>query len=76
MVSLLLSHVALSREIHFNVAVHVIAHDDQRENFRPVYNPLYTEIEHSVIKKCDWSEFYKDVKEVVSMNSQNLKVKR
>ena len=23
-----------------------------------VYNPSYPEIDHSVIKKCDWSEFY------------------
>ena len=33
-----------------------------------MYDPLYPEIDHSVFKKCNWSEFYRDAKEVIPMN--------
>ena len=68
-VLLLSSNVALPREGHLEAAVHVIAHVGQRCNSRLVYKPSYPEIDHSVIKDCDWSEFYRDAKEAVPMNA-------
>ena len=32
----------------------------QRYNFRLVYDPSYQAINHSIFKKCDWSEFYRN----------------
>ena len=68
-VLLLSSHVALPREGHLDTAVHLIAHDGQRYNSRLVYDPSYPEIDHSVFKKCDWSEFFRDSKEALPMNA-------
>ena len=56
-VSLLSSHVALTREGHLEAAVHIIVHVGQRYNSRLVYDPLYLEIDHSVFEECDWLEF-------------------
>ena len=64
-VSLLSSHVALPREEHLEAAVHIMAQVGQRYNYRLVYNPLYPEIDHSALKECDWSEFYRDAKEAI-----------
>ena len=68
-VSLLSSHVSLPREGHSDAAVHVVAQVDPWYNSRQVYDPLYPEIDHSVFKKCDWSEFYMDDKEAIPMNT-------
>ena len=57
------SHVALPREGHFEAAVHAMVHVGQRYNFRLVYTPLYPEIDHSNLKDCDWSEYYRDARE-------------
>ena len=32
-------------------------------------DPSYPEIDHSVFKECDWSEFYRDVKEAIPVNA-------
>ena len=45
-----------------------MVHVGQRYNSRLVNDPLYTEIDHSVFKKYDWSEFYRDAKEATPMN--------
>ena len=68
-VSLLSSNVALPWERQLDVAVHVMAHVGQRYNSRLVYDCLYPEINHSVFKKCNWSEFYRDAKDAIPMNS-------
>ena len=54
-VFLLSSHVVLPREGHFYAAVLVMTHVGQQFNSRLVYDPLYSEINHSVFKKFDWS---------------------
>ena len=59
-VPLLLSNVAHPIDGHLKAAIHAMAHVDQRYNSRLIYDPLYPEIDHSVFKKCDWSEFYRD----------------
>ena len=56
--SLLSSHIALSRERHLEAAVHVMAHVG-----------LCPEIDHSVFKECEWSEFYRDAKKAIPMNA-------
>ena len=68
-VSLLSLRVALLREGHLDVAVHVMAHVGQIYNSILVYDPLYPEIDQCVFKRCDWSEFSMDVKEALSMNA-------
>ena len=68
-VSLLSSHVALSREGCFDAAVHVMVHVSQRYNSRLVHDPSYPEMDHSVFKKCDWSEFCRDAKQAILVNA-------
>ena len=67
--SLFSSHVALPREGHLDAAVHVMVHVGQRYNSKLVYDPWYPEIDHSVFKKCDWSEIYRDANEAIPMNA-------
>ena len=68
-VSLLSFHVALPREGHLEAAIHDMAHVGQRYKIRLVYDPLYLEIDHSIFKECDWSEFYSDAMEATTMNT-------
>ena len=49
-VSLLSSHVVLTSERHLYAAVHVMAHICQRYKSRLVYDPLYPEIDHNVLR--------------------------
>ena len=67
--SLLSSHVELPRKGHLDAAVHVIDHVGQRYNFRLVHDPLYPEIDHNVLNKCDLSEFYWDAKEAIPVKA-------
>ena len=71
-VSLLSSHVALPTKRHLDAAVHIISHVGQRYNSSLMYDPLYPMIDHSVFKRCDWSEFYKDAKEAIPMNAPRI----
>ena len=68
-VSSLSSHVTLPREGHLDAEVHKMALVGQRYNSRLVYDPSYTKIGHTVFKKCNWLEFYRDAKEAISMNA-------
>ena len=38
-------------------------------NSKPLYDPSYPEIDHSVFTKYDWSEFYRDTMEDVPVNA-------
>ena len=53
----------------------MIAHVGQRYNSRLVYYPSYPKIDHSVFYKCDWSEFYRDAKEAITVNASELQGK-
>ena len=68
-VSLLSSHVALLREGHLKAAVHIMAQIGRRYISRLVYDPLFQEKNHIVFKECDWSEFLRDVKKAVPVNT-------
>ena len=59
----------LSREGHLEAAMHVVAHVGYRYNSRLVYDPRYPVIGHSVLKESDCSEFYRDAKESIPVNS-------
>ena len=47
----------------------------ERCDSKLVYNPSYQEIDHSVLKKCDWSEFYQDAEDTTPMNAPKSQVK-
>ena len=66
--SSLSSYLMLPREGHMNAAVHVMAYVGQTYDSRLVYDLSYPEINHSVFKRCDWSEFYWDAKEAMLVN--------
>ena len=34
-----------------------------------MYDLLYPEIDYDVFEKCDWSEFYRDAKEAIPVNT-------
>ena len=67
--SLLSSHIALPTEGHLEAAVHVMAHFGQKNNFKLVYDSTYPEIDHSIFKECDWTEFYRNTKEAIPVNA-------
>ena len=67
--SLLSYHVALPREGHLEAAVQVITHVCQRYNFSLMYDPSSPEIDHTGFKECDRSEFYRDAKEAILVNT-------
>ena len=50
-------HIALFTEGHLEY------------NSRLVCDPSYPKIDHSVFKECDWSEFYRAVKDAIPMNA-------
>ena len=68
-VSLWSSHLALLGEGHFDAAVHVMACVGQKYNSSLVYDLSYPEMDHSIFKKYDWSEFYQDTKEALQLNA-------
>ena len=60
--SLLTSHVALPREGHLEAAIDGMAHFSQSYILRLVNDPSYPEKDHNVLKECDWSELYRNIK--------------
>ena len=66
---LLSSQLELPREEHLDVAVHTITYVGQKNNSTLVNDPSYQDLDHNIFKKCDWSEFYWDTEEVISMNA-------
>ena len=51
--SLLSSHLVLPREVHFDVAVYVIAYVGQKYNSRLVYDLSCLEIDHGVLSQYE-----------------------
>ncbi|KAL7545200.1 hypothetical protein ACHAWF_014099 [Thalassiosira exigua] len=64
-VSLLLSHLALPREGHMEVALHVMGYLDKKHNSRLVLDPSYPEISHDRFMECNWKEFCGDAHEAI-----------
>ena len=64
-VSELASHCALPREGHLDAMLQVYAYLKGRHNSRMAFDPTYADIDESVFLKCDWKNFYGEVKEAI-----------
>ena len=51
-------------------AVQVLAFLGQKCNYRLVYDSSCLDIDHSMIKKCDWKKFYWGAKDAITINAQ------
>ena len=63
------SLVALLRDGHLDVALHIMAYVGQKYDSRLIYIPSHLEIDHYVFKECDSSEFYWDTHKATPMNA-------
>ena len=52
-----------------DATVYITTYVGQRYNSKLVYDPLYPEINHSIFKKCDWSEFFWYSEEAIPRNA-------
>ena len=68
-VSMLASQLAAPREGHLEAVYRIFAYLKAKHNARLVLDPTYPEIDESAFKKCDWKEFYGDVREPVPPNA-------
>jgi hypothetical protein len=66
-VSMLASHVALSRQGHMNAALHNMAYLRDHHNSRMVFD-AHKPKSKTDFKKYDWQEFYPDAKEALPTN--------
>jgi hypothetical protein len=67
-VSLLSSHLALPREGHLTMALHIMGYLRCKHNTCLVFDPPYPTIDLSLFPTYDWSEFYGDVREALPPN--------
>ena len=68
-VSQLASHCALPREGHLDAMLQIYAYLKGRHNSRMAFDPTYAAIDESVFIKCDWKNFYGEVKEAIPPNA-------
>ena len=68
-VSLLASHLALPREGHLDAVLRIYGYLKKKHNSRLVLDPTYPDIDMSVFKRCDWTEFYGQVEEPIPPNA-------
>ena len=52
------SHMAMPREVHLEVVLHVFAFIRQNYNTRMAFDPTYPAINVNDFKKCKWKNFY------------------
>ena len=64
----LLLHLALLRKGHQEVAIHIMACIEQKNNSRLVYDQAHPEIDHSAFKKCNLTEFHQDAMDAILIN--------
>ncbi len=64
-VSLLSLHLALPREGHLELDLHIMGYLRQKHNTHLVFDPTYPTIDLFLFPEYDWFEFYGDVKEVI-----------
>ena len=67
-VSMMSSHLALSREGHLDQVFHIFAYLKKHHNTRLVFEPFYPEIDPNTFEHHDWTKFYGNVKEVLPQN--------
>ena len=68
-VLLLASHLALPHEGHLDAVLRIYGYLKKKHNSRLVLDPMYPDIDMSVFKGCDWTEFYGKVKEPIPLNA-------
>ena len=68
-VSMLSSHLAMPRQGHLEALLHVMAYMKQHHNARMVFDPRYPKVNEDEFKRCDWTNFYGDVKEPMPLNA-------
>lgn len=67
-VSLLASHLVLPRAGHLEAVYRIYAYLRNKHNSRMVFDPTYPTIDEGQFQRCDWKEFYGDVKEAIPPN--------
>jgi hypothetical protein len=67
-VSTLASFLAMPHEGHLEAMYHVYAYMKRKHNARLVLDPTYNDADEGLFVKCDWKEFYGDVKEPIPPN--------
>ena len=68
-VSLLATHVALTRKGHLQTVCHIYAYLKKRHNSKLALDPSYPEIDMRVFNQADWPDFHGDVKEAIPYNA-------
>ncbi len=71
-VSMLSSHMALLRQGHLEVALHVMLYLSLHHNSQLCMVPTYPAIDSTQFPKCDWSEFYSEVEEPIPPNASGV----
>ena len=68
-VSMLSSHLAMPRQGHLEALLHMMAYMKLHHNARMVFDPRYPKVNEDEFKRCDWTNFYGDVKEPMPPNA-------
>ena len=68
-VSVLSSHLALPREGHLQAMYHIFAYLKKKHNARIILDPTYPDVDENAFVKCDWKDFYGDIKEPIPPNA-------
>ena len=63
------SQMAIPREGHLEVVLHVFEFLRQKYNSRTVFDPTYPAINMCDFKECKWKDFYGEVKDAIPPNS-------
>jgi hypothetical protein len=66
---MLLHYLALPRAGHLEQALHIFAYLKTYNWSTMVFDDTYPDFDESRFQKCDWSDFYLDVAEVVLANA-------
>ena len=74
-VSMLESHLALPREGHLEVVLKIVSYLRGNHNFRLALDTPYPDIDHASFKKHKWVDLYGNVKEAITPNIPEPRVK-
>ena len=75
-VSLLSSHLALSREGHLDAMLHVFAYLKAKHNSTVAFDPSYPHVDYDQFYECDWKDFNRDMKEPVPPNAPSQEARK
>ena len=68
-VSMMAAHMAMPREGHLEVVLHVFELLRQKYNSRMAFDPIYSIINMNEFKEWKWKDFYGDLKEAIPPNA-------